>query len=100
MDKEFQDNVLDGTVDLTTFSRPIQKFLSILKRPDCVKKEAPFEYSLKDFESFIKSNHESTSANPSGRHYGHCNIYPTIRTKNTSRYSSSYGPIHELYSRP
>ena len=60
MDKDFQDSVLDDTVDLTTFSRPIQKFLSILKRPDCVKKEVPFEYSLKDFESFVKSNHEST----------------------------------------
>ena len=76
MDKEFQDSVLDGTIDLTTYSRPIQKFLSILQRPECVKKEVPFEYKLQDFESFIKSNHESTSASPSGRHYGH---YKTIQ---------------------
>ena len=76
MDKDFQDSVLDGTIDLTTYSRPIQKFLSILQRPECVKKEVPFEYKLQDFESFIKSNHESTSASPSGRHYGH---YKTIQ---------------------
>ena len=50
MDKEFQDSVLDGTIDLTSYSKPIQKILSILKRPDCVKKEVPFENKLQDFE--------------------------------------------------
>ena len=70
-DDHFQQTVLDGTIPDNKYPDSTQHMLHALKRTHSIDNEFKFEYSYPDFEKFVKRAHESTSASPSGRHYGH-----------------------------
>ena len=76
MDTNFQESVLDGTVDLSAYTPVSQKFFSVLKQEENIGDDVTFQYSFKDFESFVRGADKKTSVSPSGRHYGH---YKTLQ---------------------
>ena len=69
-----QQMIIDGTYDLSDMPKHIQMYLRALERPTTVKKDLPFKYTFKEFCFFIEKSDESTSASPSGRHYGHYKV--------------------------
>ena len=101
--EKIQQQIIDGTYDLKDVSDSIRMYLKALERPSNVKKDLPFQYSFSEFRFFIKKCTESTSASPSGRHYGHYIVLnkhlPDI-LKDTYRIMSfgiKYGIVLERY---
>ena len=70
-DEDVQRQIINGTFDLTDAPPKVQMYLKALERPSNVKKDLQFKYSFNEFRYFIKKSTETTSASPSGRHYGH-----------------------------
>ena len=75
--EEVQNQIQDGTFDTSKLSKSLQLYFSELERPNVIKKDLPFHYSFEDFCSFIQNSDETTSASPSGRHYGHYKVLLT-----------------------
>jgi len=68
-----QDALLSGDFDLSEYPKPVQMYLASLKKP-LDREDIKFEYTFKQFCSFISKVHERTSTSPSGRHYGHFKV--------------------------
>lgn len=101
---EVQQQIIEGTYDLTTIPKHIQMYLRALERPKTVKADLPFKYTFREFCTFIENSTESTSASPSGRHYGHykvlCKHLPDILRDiyRIMNFSITYGIILDRYT--
>ena len=101
--EKVQQQIIDGTDDSSNAPKHIQMYLRNLERPNTVKKDLPFKYTFLEFRRFIEKSTETTSASPSGRHYGHykvlCKYLPDV-LKDIYRimsFSIEYGIILDRY---
>ena len=95
-----QEQIINGTYDLTNMPKPLQMYLCALERFNTIKKDLLFQYSFEQFCSFIDSCKESTSASPPGRHCGHYIVMRPSIFKDIYRimnFDIKYGIILERY---